>query len=169
MGVTEENLGTYSETSVISLSIPAQCVSIAEPSPSSKVHILSAGEMAGYSPSTTREDAVQKSLAPRNLNDRAKIWMSQDLKIFPNSEYVHAISPIALALFWGKGGREIPTSEPLSMILTILTHCLNTSDVSYYFARTQGRWFCLDAMLRGDAPLAPLGDFPGNPTGPSTV
>ena len=60
--------------------------------------------------------------------------MSQDLKIYPNSEYVYAISPIALALFLGKGGLGIARSEPFPMVSAILTHCLDTADVGNYFA-----------------------------------
>ena len=55
--------------------------------------------------------------------------MSKDLERYSNSEYVYAIFPIAIALFWGKGGRGIANSKPLSMIFAILTHCLNTTAV----------------------------------------
>ena len=51
-----------------------------------------------------------------------------------------------------KGGREIAKSKPLSMIFTILTHCMNKTEIDNYFARTQGRWFGLGKMLKGSAP-----------------
>ena len=69
-GLTEENLGTYSEMSAISLSIPPQGGSIAEPSPAHNVPILPANDLAGYSASIAQEDAVQKSLLPINKSER---------------------------------------------------------------------------------------------------
>ena len=79
----------------------------------------------------------------------AKIRTSQDLTIYSNSEYVYAISPIDLALFWGKGGKEIANSEPLSTVFTILTHCLNKTAVKNYSAMTYGQWFRLDTQIKG--------------------
>ena len=66
--------------------------------------------------------------------------MSRDLKIYANSKYVCAISPIALAMSWDKGGREIARPIPFDMVFTILTHFLNKTAVNNYFVRTQGQW-----------------------------
>ena len=155
--------------SAISLSIPPQGGSIAEPSPAHNVRKLSAKYLSGYRVSTTQEDEVLKSLLPINLIGRAKIWMSRDLKIYSNSKYVYASFPIFLAMFWPKGDRGIPRSKSLSMIFTILTHCINTTDINNYFVRTQGRRCCRGAMLKESAHLAPLDDLAEKPTGENPV
>ena len=67
--------------------------------------------------------------------------MSRDLRNYDNVEYVYAISPIALAPFWDKGGREIDRSKQLSTIFAILSHRLDATDVNNYFVRAEGRWF----------------------------
>ena len=95
---------------------------------------LYSDELDGYRISTRRGNEVRRILLPANLNVRAKVWMSRDLRIYSNSEYVYAIPPIALAVFWDKGGRGNPTSHPFSMIFTILSHWLDTSDVRNYLA-----------------------------------
>ena len=51
----------------------------------------------------------------------------------PNPAYAYAISPIIVALFWPKGGREIAESGPTSAIFTILTHVPNTTAANNYF------------------------------------
>ena len=51
------------------------------------------------------------------------------------------------------------------MIFTILTHCLNTTDTNNYFVRTQGRRFCLGAMLKGSSTLAHLDYYSWFPDG----
>ena len=115
-----------------------------------------------------REGDARKCLFTNQLKRsiaNPPIWMSRDLKVFHNSEYFYAIFQIAIALFWCKGGLEIANSEPSSMIFEILAHCLNTTDINNYFARTPGRWFCLDAMLKGFPALSPLGDYSGNQNG----
>ena len=45
-----------------------------------------------------KRNTVQMSLLPINLNARwgGEVWMAQCLRIYYNSEYVYAISPIAL-------------------------------------------------------------------------
>ena len=68
-----------------------------------------------------KSDDVEKCLGPISENARNQIWMCPDLSIYSNSEYVYAIFPLAVALFWGKGGREIPESVPLSTICAILS------------------------------------------------
>ena len=91
--------------------------------------------------------------------------MSQDLKIYSSSEYVYAIPPFALALWWGNGGREISRPKPLFMVFTNLTHCLNTTAGNNYFFRTQCRWFCLGAILKGSSPVSPLSMMSRKPNG----
>ena len=87
--------------------------------------------------------------------------------MYSNSAYGYAISPIALVLFRGKGFREIATSQPLSMVFTILSHCRNTTAVRNYFVRSEGQLFGLDAMLKESFPLSPLESFPYGETGPN--
>ena len=99
---------------------------------------LSPNEMTGYKGPTYREGEVQKRLLPISLGGRSKIWTPRDLEIYSNSAYVYAISPIALALLRGKGGREIAMSGPLSIIFAIQTHCLNTAAVNNYFCQEEG-------------------------------
>ena len=125
-GITEENLGTHSEMSALSSAIPQHpgCP-IAASTQGNATPELSANEISCYRIATYRRNGVRKILLPANLNARSKIWMSRDLVIYSKSEYVYATLPglpIALSMFWGKGGREIPTSEESSMIFTILSH-----------------------------------------------
>lgn len=109
---------------------------------------------------------MRNSLLPIDLNPRTKVWAPRDLKIYHNSEYRYAISPIAVALFRDKGGRRIKrTSKPLSMIFASLTHCLNTKASGKYFAREDGRWSRPDTMIRWPDPLVPAGTFLGGDTG----
>ena len=91
--------------------------------------------------------------------------MCPELSAFSNSGYLYAIYPIAVALFWGKGGKEICFPRPLSLIFTIPPHCLNTTDVNNYSIRTTGKWSYGDTVVKGSAPLAPLGDFGKYPNG----
>ena len=81
------------------------------------------------------------------------------LRVYSNSEYVYAIFPIAVALFWDQWGRDISNSEALATIFTILAHCLNASAINNYFTRTHGQLSCLGAMLKGPPPIGPLDDF----------
>ena len=104
---------------------------------------------------------------PHLGNARNQMRMCPELSIFSNSEYVYAIFPIAVALRWGKGGREITESEPLSVIFTTLTHCLNKTAVSNYCVRTTGKWSSADTMVKGPSPLAPLDDWERSTTGPN--
>ena len=153
--------------SLLGAPIPLNGWSASELSPCNPELFLAANEVDGYRFSTSLEGAVRKCLLPISLDDRAEIWMSRDLKVFPNSEYANAIFPIAISSFWGKGGRGIPNSKPLSTIFAILTHRLNKTDIDNYFVRTPGRWFFLDTMLKLPSPLSPLDDFPGNQSGPN--
>ena len=91
--------------------------------------------------------------------------MSPGFLVYSNSEYVYATFPIALSLFRGKGGEEICLSKPLSAIFTILPHCLNTTATNNYSVRTNGKWSCEDAILKGSAPLEPLAYFEKYPIG----
>ena len=73
-------------------------------------------EVSGYESVLKHHQAVKKSLGPIGPNVRNKTWMSQDLSVYANNEYVYATFPIALSLFWGKGGKGIWRSKPLSVI-----------------------------------------------------
>ena len=128
----------------------------------------SAADLSGYRIAMSRDEAARTCLLPYNWDGRAKIRMSRDLRIYSNLEYVYAIFPIALALFWCKGGREIANSEPLYMIFTILTHCLNRTDGGNYFVRTDGRRFCLGALIEESSPLSPLDSRTGGGKGPNS-
>ena len=130
-----------------------------QPSPMVSEKAQSANDVSGYRTSMAIEDAIQKCLAPISENARTRIWMSQELSVYSNSEFAYAIFPIAIALFCDKGGREIAESEPLSMICAILTHCLNTMDINIYSVRTKGQRFCQDSMLIASSPLAHLEVF----------
>ena len=63
--------------------------------------------------------------------------MSPEFLAYANSEFVYAISPIALALFWEMGGKEICLSRPLSVIFEILSHFLSATDTNNYSVRTK--------------------------------
>ena len=118
------------------------------------VNVLTANEMSGYRTATIKEDALQKCRLPISDNVQSRVWMSHDLSVYSNSEYVYAIFPIAGALFWDKGVREIAKAQPLSTIFTILTHRLNTTAINKYFVRTHGRWLSMGAMLMRSPPCA---------------
>ena len=64
--------------------------------------------------------------------------MPRDLSIYDNSEYVYAAPPIGLAFPLDKGDREIAESKPSSMICSILTRCLNMTDVANYIVSADG-------------------------------
>ena len=53
------------------------------------------------------------------------------------------------------------------MIFTTFPHSLNTTDVDTYFFRAEGRRFCLDTMIKGIAPIAPLDPPAGGNVGPA--
>ena len=74
------------------------------------------GEISAYREVLKHHESVKKRIGPISGNVRNKIRMSPDLLIYSNSEYVYATRPIALALFWGKGGGEICLSRQLSVI-----------------------------------------------------
>ena len=119
--------------SFLSIPIPRGVWYVSEqPSPTAlkDEKILSAKEVSGYRQSMPPGDAIQKRLSPISENARNRVWTSRELGVYSNSEFVYAICPIAIALVWGKGGRRIVDSESLSMISTILTHCLNTTAIS---------------------------------------
>ena len=78
-----------------------------------------------------------KCLDPISGNVRNQVWMSPELLCYANSEYAYAIFPIALALFWEMGGKEICLSRPLSVIFEILSHFLSATDTNNYSVRTK--------------------------------
>ena len=106
----------------ISFSIPIHPGPIAVTDPEIAFTELFANELAGYRFSMSRESASRKILLHSNLNARDEVCMSQDLRIYSNSEYVYASSPNALVMRCDKGRREIAMSKPLSTIFTILMH-----------------------------------------------
>ena len=124
-----------------------------------------ANGISGYLGVLKPHEAVRKSLDPIDPKVRNKAWMSSELCVYANNEYVFATFPIALALFWDKGGKEICESRSLTVIFTILTHCLSTTATNNYSVRTLGKWSCGDTIQKGSAPLAPVGDFLENPGG----
>ena len=93
----------------VGLSVSEQSVEVPAPE-------LSAGELSGYRRSMPKSDAVAKCLDPISENVRNQIWISPSISIYSDSEYFYAIVSIEVALFWGKGGREIAESRLLSMI-----------------------------------------------------
>ena len=66
-----------------------------------------ANEVAGYEPVLKPYQSVRKSLGPIDPKVRNKTWMSPGLSVYANNDYVFATFPIALALFWDKGGGGI--------------------------------------------------------------
>ena len=64
------------------------------------------GEISGYIEVLKQHEEVEKCIDPISENVRNKVSMSPDLQIYSNSEYVYATFPIALSIFWGKGGGE---------------------------------------------------------------
>ena len=91
--------------------------------------------------------------------------MPPDLNVYANNEYVYAIYPIAIALFWERGGKEICESKALTVIFTIMTHCLNVTAPNNYAIRAVGKWSCGNTIQKGSVPIAPMGDFLENPEG----
>ena len=139
---------------VLSTPIPRRKGSVSEQaSPMAPENAQSANDLPGCKKSTALEDSIREFLAPIPDNARARIWMSLDLSLYSNSEYVYAIFPIAISLFLGKGGREIAESEPSAMIFAILTHWLNTTATNNYSERIKGQWFCQDTILIGSPPI----------------
>ena len=84
--------------------------------------------MSGCKPVLKKHEAGKKCLDPISENVRNQVWMSPELLVYANAEYVYATSPIALALFWEMGGEEICLSRPLSVAFEIPPHCLNNGD-----------------------------------------
>ena len=66
-----------------------------------------ANEVSGYQSALKPHQAVRKSLDPADPKVRSKTWIPPGLSVYANNEYVFATFPIALALFWDKGGGEI--------------------------------------------------------------
>ena len=117
--------------------------------------------LSGYRQTMSIEEAVRKSTNCNNLNSRNKIRRPRDLNIFANSEFRFTCLPIATALPWGNGGREMPRPKALTMIFTIFTHFLNSTNANNYFVRTGGRWFCLYTTIQFHVHLAHMGTLLG--------
>ena len=99
----------------------------------------SGNDVSGCKSVPKQHEAVKKSLDPFDPNVRNETWMSPDLLIYANSEYVYATSPIAIPLFWERAGGGICQSEPLSVIFfTTLAHCVNETATNNYSVRTDG-------------------------------
>ena len=121
-------------------------------SPEVLVKAPTANELSGYRPSTNKEDAVQKFIILISDNAQSRVWMSQDLSVYSNFQYVYAIFPTSVASFWGQGGRGIIESKSLSMIFTILTHCLNKTAINNYSAREKRSMVLSRRDVERDAP-----------------
>ena len=67
-------------------------------------HERSPGEIPGYEDVPKKHEAVGKRLDPTSENVRNKVWMSPELLVYSNYEYVYSMFPIDLSLFWGEGG-----------------------------------------------------------------
>ena len=76
-----------------------------QPSPLAPEIVLTANEVSGYRTCMSKEDSIQKGLAPISENVRNRIRAPEELSVFSNSEFAYAIAPDAIAWFWGKGGR----------------------------------------------------------------
>ena len=91
--------------SVLSVPIPRVEGSVSErASPIGQEKEKSANEMSGYRERMSIKDVVRKCLPPISENIRNRIWIPRELSVYSNSEFVCAIFPIAIALFWGKWG-----------------------------------------------------------------
>ena len=73
-------------------------------------------EISGYKPVLKKHEALKKCLDPISGNFQSQVWMSPELLVYSNSEYVYSTFTIALSLFWGKGGKAICLSRPSSVI-----------------------------------------------------
>ena len=103
-----EKRKTYSKMSLRSEShLGDVVVSVSKRPEEVKPVVKTANEVSGYQSVLKPFQAVRESLDPIDPNVRNKTWMSQDLSAYANNEYVFATFPIALALFWDKGGGEI--------------------------------------------------------------
>ena len=93
--------------SVLSVQIPDMEVSVSEQAAPIIPAENSANEMYGYRTRMPQVGAIQKRLVQISGNVRNRNRTSQGLSIYSNSEYVYAISPIAIALFLGEWGRRL--------------------------------------------------------------
>ena len=91
--------------SVLSVHIPHVEGSASEQSPPEVPdRAQSANELPGRRSSMIREDAVRTWTLPISDNFTSRVWVSQDLSVYYNSEYVYAISPIAVDFSPGSVG-----------------------------------------------------------------
>ena len=125
----------------VGLSVSEQSVEVPAPE-------LSAAELSGYRKSMPKSDAVKKFLGPISENVRNQIWLCPNLSIYSNSEFAYAIFLIAVAFSWGKGGREIAESRPLSTISAIPSHVLSTTDAKNRDLGTTGKLPCEDTFAK---------------------
>ena len=86
----------------------------------------SGGEVSGYKEVLKQHESVKKCLDRISENARNKVWMSPDLLIYSNSEYVYATSPNRSCPVLGQG-RESNLS-----IKTIVCNFYNTLALSKY-------------------------------------
>ena len=98
--------------SVLSIPIPRGEGSVSEqqsPMVLKEGNVSLANDVSGYRQSISGGDAIRKCREPTPENTRNRIRMSRGLSVYSNSEYVCAISPIAIAVIWGEGGRGFPS------------------------------------------------------------
>ena len=108
-----------------------------------------ANETSGYIGVLKRHQAARESLDPIDPEARNATWISPELSVFSNNEYVFATFPIALALFWDNGGKEICESRSLTVIFTILSHCLSATAANNYSLRTLGKCLAKTRFKKG--------------------
>ena len=97
-------------------------------------------DLIGYKIWLTVEDSTHKSLKTANQDGRAKCWMSRDISICANSEFSYAMYPGAIVLIRNNGAGEY-SSDPLAMVLKMITHRLNPTDAINFLVRAEGHRF----------------------------
>ena len=121
-------------------------------------------ELHGYqSPDYIEKDA-QKRTDAINANVRNAARRSSDLRFYSISGISYALTDrnrACLESMWGLGG--VFVSKPLSIISTILTHCLNSPSIGNYFIRAECRGSRLNAAIKGLAPLSLPDSHPACP------
>ena len=121
----------------------------------------SAGELDGCRVPASENDAAQEATRDISENVRNTVWMSLDIGIYSDSEFVFP-APLSQSHCSGiTAGAGAARPKPLTMIFASLPQCLNSTSAQNYFVRTECHSSCRDAMVRGLVPLAPLG-FCGN-------
>ena len=95
-------------------------------------------ELYSYRAPMSIQDAAQKVTTCINENVGETVWMSRDLSIYSNSEFFSLPDGSRRLRCSGVNG-GIWRSNPLSMIFTTLSHCLNSTSISNYFVRPDGQ------------------------------